>query len=587
MALTPATEGPSYGFLGGSVFASHHVPRSVAGNVGYVLCPPLGYEAVQCYHTLHCLAQALVTAGIHAVRLDYHGTGESLGSDSDPDRVAAWCESIREAVGALRALEEVDAVGLIGLRMGALLAAEVAREVEVAALALWEPCASGQAYVREMEILASASAGTLLSGPASTGGNGRVEAAGYTIERDTVEALGRLRLDGAGVCGRPRVLLIERDDRPSKARLVEPFAAAGCPAEVERRPGYKEMMVAPAHSRVPTGTLDAIVSWAARGVKRGGAAGRSLALRHEALENGLRHAPVRLGPDGRLFGMLTEPVEAEGSRPPVLLLAGGVVPRTAVNRMYVSLAKRLAELGHIVLRIDVSGIAESPPADGARPNDAYPSSLLDDTRAAVDWLAGRGAGDDRGVALVGLCSGAYAAFQAALDDPRVTAATLINPLVFYWREGMSLDSPAVAQFLSAREHRAALLSPRRWWKLVSGKMDLRRVAKVLGARARTVAASSWAGLTMLMGTEPGGLPGDLNRLLHRGSAVAIAFSEGDPGYGALRSQAGRNLRRLESAGLKIRVFPGADHTFGPSGPREELLDWLVERASAPRRASPG
>ncbi|MEX2048808.1 MAG: hypothetical protein WEB90_04460 [Gemmatimonadota bacterium] len=536
-----------------------------------MLCPPTGYEAIQCYYTLRLLAQQLADAGFHALRIDYHGTGESLGSDEDPGRVAAWFDSITTAVDVLAALDEVEAVGLIGIRLGATLAARVASENDlVRQVVLWEPCASGSAYTRELEILASATTSLLGAESVRTpdGDPGGIVAAGYQLTAETIGGLDTLRLDRFALKPHTAVLVVERDDRPGNLRLAEHLSGLGCETTVERLAGYKELMVEPARSRAPQATLDRIRTWALeRSHAASGAASRPL-LAPEAKSGSLRHRPVRFGPAGRLFGVVTEPSSPDALQPAVVFLAGGVVPRTAVNRLYVSAARRLAALGHTVLRLDISGIGESPPADGAGPNDAYAASLVPDVVTAIGWLG------ERDVWLVGLCSGAYAAFQAASTESRVTGAVLINPIVFHGAQGMSRDSTQVQQVQASRQYSRSLTDAAKWRKLLSGQVDVRFALGVLWARARTWAASR----------SGRGLPADLRQLLGRGVRVGIAFSEGDPGVDAFTSQVGARLPELEKRGLVIRHFAGADHTFNPLAARGMLLDWVVGHISDARHS---
>ena len=79
---------------------------------------------------------------------------------SPAKRVAAWQESIRQAMRDVRERSGARAVSLVGLRLGALLAASVACDKDVAALALIAPVLSGRAYARELLTLARMSAVT-------------------------------------------------------------------------------------------------------------------------------------------------------------------------------------------------------------------------------------------------------------------------------------------------------------------------------------------------------------------------------------------------------------------------------------------
>ena len=122
MAGTPMYYGPAERRR----FAMVHTPDEGSGPA-VVLCPPLAYEAVCAHAALLDLADLLADAGCTVVRIDYDGTGNSVGSDTDPDRVAAWLASIDDAVDHFvdRGWEPVT---LLGLRIGATLAATVAAQ---------------------------------------------------------------------------------------------------------------------------------------------------------------------------------------------------------------------------------------------------------------------------------------------------------------------------------------------------------------------------------------------------------------------------------------------------------------------------
>src|ERR1700761_1321277 len=115
----------------------------------------------------------------------------------------------------------------------------------------------------------------------------------------------------------------------------------------------------------------------------------------------LQQQVVMIGARKTLVGSVTQPVQYElDHRPAVVFLNSGIIHRAGHHRMYVVLARMLAEAGHYVLRFDLSGIGDSESRiDGLPPLEA----ALADVHEAVDWLVSRGT---RRIILVGLCSGA-------------------------------------------------------------------------------------------------------------------------------------------------------------------------------------
>jgi uncharacterized protein len=105
-----------------------------------VLCHPWGAEYVYAHRSMRQLAVKLSTRGFHTLRFDYFGTGDSGGEDAEADPAAAVAD-IETAAEGLQDMLGIARVALIGLRLGATLAARAAmrRKDNVDALVLWDP----------------------------------------------------------------------------------------------------------------------------------------------------------------------------------------------------------------------------------------------------------------------------------------------------------------------------------------------------------------------------------------------------------------------------------------------------------------
>jgi pimeloyl-ACP methyl ester carboxylesterase len=105
-----------------------------------VLCYPWGAEYVYAHRTMRQLAVKLSAGGFHTLRFDYFGTGDSGGEDSEANPAAAEAD-VESAIEGLRDIVGAARVTLIGLRLGATLAARTAmrRKEYVEALVLWDP----------------------------------------------------------------------------------------------------------------------------------------------------------------------------------------------------------------------------------------------------------------------------------------------------------------------------------------------------------------------------------------------------------------------------------------------------------------
>lgn len=128
------------------------ISRAVRRNAA-VLCYPLGEEYFHAHRPLRHLSRLLAQAGFHTLRFDYYGTGDSGGEIAEFDLCGARMD-VLSAIQELKAITQVDAVALVGLRLGASLAANVAAmsPAEVNNLVLWDPVVRGDQYFQEVAL---------------------------------------------------------------------------------------------------------------------------------------------------------------------------------------------------------------------------------------------------------------------------------------------------------------------------------------------------------------------------------------------------------------------------------------------------
>jgi pimeloyl-ACP methyl ester carboxylesterase len=116
-----------------------------------LLCNPFGEEAARAHRMYRVLGMQLVRAGYAALRFDYSGTGDSLGSASDAS-LDAWIGDVEVAAEKLRSASGATRLAVIGLRFGATLAmlAAARSSLRPRHLLLWDPVVDGAAYLREL-----------------------------------------------------------------------------------------------------------------------------------------------------------------------------------------------------------------------------------------------------------------------------------------------------------------------------------------------------------------------------------------------------------------------------------------------------
>ena len=267
-------------------------------------------------------------------------------------------------------------------------------------------------------------------------------------------------------------------------------------------------------------------------------------------EQTVREAPLQLGPDGHLVGILARPggpaAVGEGPpRPAVLFLNAGVLHRVGPHRLHVILARKLAAQGVTSLRLDLSGIGDSRPVPGAL---SFRQSAVVDTCSAMDRLETDT--DARRFVLFGLCSGADNALATATEDPRVVGLVLLDPPTY-------VTTLARARKLAARVRGLGTAGAVVAW----GTSTLaRRMRARLGTDTRP---AQHADEEVSGGREMPPIAdyrAQLGMLVDRGVAILSVFS----GVLGERYNAPNQLFELfpELSGrVDVAYFPAANHTF--------------------------
>lgn len=116
-----------------------------------LICPPIGNEYVRSYNAIRKLCERLSQNGFPVLKFDYCGFGDSYGDGSQAD-VGEWRANIRAAASELSRQSGQTQITVVGLRLGAALAAGVTLDgVRLKNLVLWDPVVNGVDYLAELE----------------------------------------------------------------------------------------------------------------------------------------------------------------------------------------------------------------------------------------------------------------------------------------------------------------------------------------------------------------------------------------------------------------------------------------------------
>jgi len=187
----------------------HPAPEQGRSARAMLFCNPFGQEAIRVNRPYRVLADKLTRQRWHVLRFDYSSSGDSAGSDADA-RVEAWLGDIATAIQELRAMAGVKSVHLLGIRVGATLAAlSAAGRRDVEGLVLWEPIVSGRRYLESL----------LPTWRPEHPGDVAGETHGFVVPSALARGFCALALDAASIRGDGRVLLVGDGSDADQAAL--------------------------------------------------------------------------------------------------------------------------------------------------------------------------------------------------------------------------------------------------------------------------------------------------------------------------------------------------------------------------------
>lgn len=233
-----------------------------------VFCHPFAEEKKCAHRTMVEAARACAESGWAVLRFDQRGCGDSGGS-FDAYAPEDWRLDIEAALDCAEA-ETGAPVGLLGLRLGASLAAEVVeRRPGVDCLVLWEPIIEGGRYIAQnlrrsmIKAKMTAHEGGEESGGDASGareaGKDAVDFDGYRVPARMREQIEHIDLLRGGRSFAQPVLVLGIGPRDGVDEVLQRLAAAyahGSALAVRQEPFWQRIGMIDAGA-----ALDATVDW--------------------------------------------------------------------------------------------------------------------------------------------------------------------------------------------------------------------------------------------------------------------------------------------------------------------------------------
>jgi uncharacterized protein len=233
-----------------------------SGKRAAVLCYPGGSEYIYAHRTIRQLAIKLSAAGFHTLRFDFYGTGDSAGDLTDAD-LTGWETDVESAMEEIRDITGMAQITLIGLRLGATIAASVAARLsrKVDSLVLWDPIVSGEEYLRQLGVVSQPTLDRLYSLSIDSGNAHEIQ--GFPLTVSMMRDFHSIDL-GALISPPPtRTLMLVTERLPSHERIFPiPAGRSAGSLEIEFVPATHSWTESSASAgSVPVGIIQRIVNW--------------------------------------------------------------------------------------------------------------------------------------------------------------------------------------------------------------------------------------------------------------------------------------------------------------------------------------
>ncbi len=512
------------------------VETPVAVTRAVLMIPPLFEERKATLHLLATLGRELARDGAMVARCDVSGTGHAPGDIENllPD---AWQAGLRATIDALRGKAPGVPLYLLGVRIGAAWAAQLAREIpDIAGVILVAPVTGA----RLLKQLAQRSAvnqmithGRTLLPPGKVAeaiaADRTIDFDGYAISPALYRALETQTLEPCAC----HSLLIATQNDASNFAATETITLS-LPA-FWNTVGYVD----------PAPIIAPVCEW----LKRQPAAATACSpcfiscAQHLALASTL----------GVLHGFCYAPDATPKSK--VLFLHGWSGDSTGPHRMFVKLARRLVAEGHLCHTIDFGGRGDSEGEHRA----ASIVTMTDDARVAFQHL--QTFAPDAPTVIVAICSGSKVALSLATEGVDAHLALYSAEPLGTLRNGRAVAWRKLCH--ATKSYANKLLQPQTWKKIFTGKVQAG------GVRSALVSAEKPSDAEIHRETAA------LKKLRAFTGRILFLFAARDP-EAALSSAAYSEFCRANKIPFDLHTLANTGHSFYNLDAEAEVINRTVK-----------
>lgn len=576
LSRTPLFIGESHETLYGVLH--HEQSNKNSSNTVLVICPPVGIDYMNSHRSLRHLADEVAQMGTPCLRLDYLGTGNSADGLRTDD-ISKYLNSIVKAYKFIQKDLNVKQIALLGFRFGATLAALASEKLDIKYLILWSGIYQGRSLLREIRLLEKMSS-IVENNPEN------IDAGGWEINKATQDAINNIDINKI-VPRTNNVLILSANKSPKHKKLINQWVDNNNKViTLYGVTDIAEMLVDAHDTVVPEQTIHIIKNWIKPSFNdRNFHISPKTSAQLECID-ALSNEPFKINESlhffhndiNQFYVKTTHNQTTEKALPLVILLNSGSNHHVGPHRLYVTISRMLAREGFTCIMLDLPGLGESISPDSETENSCYMANPTEAIQACIDHVAM----PSNEVILMGLCSGAYHAFLAAieLESTTIVESILINPDTFYWEQGMVLaDSPS-QHYHDWVEYLHSIKNRDKWKKLFAGQVKFLPIIALVLQRVETVISTKLNLFKGLIESPIGNqitsnITNSLIKIKNKKVYISIIFARNEPGIKLLMDNAAQTVRKLQQhKELEINYIENADHTFSKSVPRQQLFEYL-------------